>query len=216
VALRREIDQEVDAAEPHGAFGRALREALPDDAIVVGDMTQMDYWGRYGHRVYQPRTYLNPGYQGTLGYAFPTALGVKVAHPDRPVVSISGDGGFGFALQELATAVQHDIGLIAVVFDDGAYGNVRNTQREAFAGHVIASELRNPDFARVADVFGMSGIRAEGAEAFGAALQAAIAHGGPALIEVPVGWMPYPAFFRRAITGEARRPGVGSSRSAGK
>jgi acetolactate synthase-1/2/3 large subunit len=209
-ALRRALDAETDAADPHGSFGRAIRAVLPQDGILVGEMTQVDYWARFGHRVYRPRTYLNPGYQGTLGSGFPTALGAKVAHPNRVVISINGDGGFGFASQELATAVQHGIGLITVVFDDGAFGNVKGIQIREFGGRTIASELKNPSFAKLAEVYGAAGVRAEDAHALEAALREAASYHGPTLIEVPVGPMPYPPFLRRAVAGLTQAPPVAS------
>jgi acetolactate synthase-1/2/3 large subunit len=196
-AVKQAINADSYGAVPHGAYGRALRDLMPDDAILVGEMTQMDYWAGYGHQVYQPRTYLNPGYQGTLGCGFPTALGAQVGRPDRRVVSISGDGGFMFAAQELATAVQHGIGLIAVVFDDSAYGNVRMTQQYQYSGRVIASDLRNPPFAKLAEVFGAKGLCAEGPEAFRGALAEALAHDGPVLIHVPTAPMLWPSVWRR-------------------
>jgi acetolactate synthase-1/2/3 large subunit len=196
-ALRQSIDAEVYGAVPHGAYGRAIREELPDDGIWVGEMTQLDYWAGSGYTVYGPRTYLNPGYQGTLGSGFPTALGVQVANPDRTVLSINGDGGFMFNAQELATAVQHDIPLITVVFDDKAYGNVRMTQLQMYNGRVIASDLRNPSFAKLAEVYGMRGLRAVGPDEFRSALRQAIDAQGPTLIEVPTEHMPWPSIFGR-------------------
>ena len=119
-----------------------------------------------------------------------TALGAQAANPKRRVVSINGDGGFMFGAQELATAVQHDIPLTTVVFDDGAFGNVRRIQENLFDGRTIASQLRNPSFAKLAEVFGMQGIRAEGADNLKAAMRTAMSHDGPTMIEVPVGTMP--------------------------
>ncbi len=161
---------------------------------MVEEMTQVGYWTRFGLPVHHPRTYITSGYQGTLGAGFPTALGAKVGNPDRAVVSINGDGGFMFNVQELATAVQHNIGVAIVVFDDGAFGNVRRIQENQFCGHTIASELRNPSFVELARVFGMPGVRAEGADALAGALREAQTHAGPVLIEVPVG--PMPMFLR--------------------
>ncbi|HEY3081940.1 MAG TPA: thiamine pyrophosphate-dependent enzyme [Chloroflexota bacterium] len=194
-ALKRALADELNGAEPQASFGRTLRAQLPDDAIVVSEMTQLGYWCNFGYPVEQPRSYLTSGYQGTLGAGFPIALGAQVANPDRRVVSINGDGGFMFNVQELATAVQHDIPLTVVVFDDGAFGNVRRIQEQSFAGHTIASELRNPSFARLAEVFGMRGIRAEGPSGLAAGLKQALDGSGPTLIEVPVG--PMPMFLRR-------------------
>src|SRR5205085_10549291 len=168
---RERLRAQVAALEPQASFGLAVREALPDEAIVVSGMTQVGYWCRMGFPVQEPRTFLTPGYQGTLGFELPTGLGAQVATPDRPVVVIAGDGGFMFNVQELATAVQHELPVITVVFNDGAYGNVRRAQRERFAGRTIASDLHNPDFVRLARSFGVRALRAEGPAALGAALR---------------------------------------------
>jgi acetolactate synthase-1/2/3 large subunit len=145
-----------------------------------------------GYPIHQPGTLLNPGYQGTLGYGFPTALGVKVGSPERAVVSITGDGGFGWGMSELATARRFNIGLVTVVFDDRAFGNVKRQQKEGYGGHVYGSELTNPDYVRLAEAFGIRGMRADSPEALEGALKEALADGGPCLISVPVGEMPNP------------------------
>ncbi|TAK25681.1 MAG: thiamine pyrophosphate-binding protein [Chloroflexota bacterium] len=193
-ALKRSIRAEIDDAQPQAGFGHALRNSLPDDTIVVSESTQVGYWATFGLPIYEPRTYLTAGYQGTLGYGYPTALGAQVGNPSRRVVSINGDGGFMFNVQELATAAQHRIPVTTIVFDDGAFGNVRRIQEHSFGGRVIASDLRNPPFARLAEMFGVQGIRAEGADGLAGAMRDALAHDGPTLIEVPVG--PMPMFLR--------------------
>ncbi len=189
--LREQARAEVAALQPQAAFGMAIRDALPDDAILVNGMTQVGYWCRLGFPVQAPRTFLTAGYQGTLGFELPTGMGAQVAMPDRRVVVVAGDGGFMFNVQELATAVQHRIPVTAVVFNDNAYGNVRRMQQQRF-GRVIASDLRNPDFVRLAESFGMRGRRADGPDGLGAALREALDAEGPTLIEVPVGEMPDP------------------------
>ena len=118
---------------------------------------------------------IQPGYQGTLGYSFPTALGAKVAHPDKPVVCIVGDGGFMFNVQEMSTAVQHGINVVAILFNDNAFGNVKRAQKEAYGGHYIGCELKNPDFMKLADSFGVLGLRADTPDELGAALEKALA-----------------------------------------
>src|SRR3982074_941862 len=132
------------------AYLNILPEVLPHDALVTHHVWPVGFSSWYGFRVYQPRTFITSGYQGTLGSGFPTALGAKVAHPDRPVVAITGDGGFMFGVQELATAGQFNIGVVPLGFNNNAYGNVRRDQRERFDGRVVASDLVNPDFGKLA------------------------------------------------------------------
>jgi acetolactate synthase-1/2/3 large subunit len=133
---------------------------------------------------------------GTLGYGFPTALGVKVARPDTPVVSVTGDGGFMFAMPELATAAQHGIGLVTVVFNNNKYGNVQQMQRDVYGGRVIATDLVNPDFVRLVEAFDVEATRASSPHELDSALQRALAANRPCVIEVPVGDMPSVDQFR--------------------
>ncbi len=191
-ALRAEMEAEYARLSPQIDFIRVLREELPRDGFVVSESTQMAYMARIAMPFYHPRTFVTPGYQGTLGFGFPTSLGVKVANPDKQVVSISGDGGFMFGSNELATAVQHGIGTVALVFNDGAYGNVKRTQVEKYGGRVIATELQNPDFVKLAEAYGAQGIRAKTADELRAALKLGFAHDGPTVIEIPVGELPSP------------------------
>lgn len=190
--IKAEIDARAAAVEPQVSFLKAMRAVLPDDGYFVDDLTQVGYVSRTEFPIYQPRTFISPGYQGTLGWSYATALGVKVAHPDKAVLSISGDGGFMFNVQELSTAVKHQINLVHVIFSDGAYGNVQRMQKRDYGGRVIATDLENPDFVKLADAFGALGLRAHTP----AALQSAIHQGfdaqRPTLIDVPVGEMPAP------------------------
>ena len=123
-AVREELNREIQDLQPQAAFGQVIREALPNDGIVIDGMNQVGYWSRIGFPVYQPRTFISPGYQGTLGFELPTGLGAKVAASERPVIVIAGDGGFMFNVGELATAVQHNLNVITIVFNDNAFGNV--------------------------------------------------------------------------------------------
>ena len=178
--------------EPQDSLLAAVRSAMPDNGILVAGITQLGYYSRVFYPVYEPATYLTSSYFGNLGYAYPLALGAKVARPDRPVVALSGDGGFLYNSQELATAVQHGINAVVVVFNDNAYGNVLRDQKTRFNGRTLGSELHNPDFVRLAEAYGARGVRAEGADALGTALREALAIEAPTLIEVPVGPMPNP------------------------
>ena len=176
--------------QPQKAYSDAMRAVLPDDAITVCDVTQLAFYMRLGFPVYTPRSQIFSGYQDSLGFGFATALGAKVAHPDKAVVCVTGDGGFLFTMPEIATAVKHDIPLITVLFNDGAFGNVRRIQKQHFGERYIGSDLTNPDFMKLADSFGIAGFRAFSPEELGITLAQALVCGGPALIEVPVGPMP--------------------------
>jgi acetolactate synthase I/II/III large subunit len=191
--IKAEVAAEFDRSlAPQMSFLRAIREASPDDAVFVADYTQVGYVATAALPVYAPRQMITPGYQGTLGFAFATALGAKVGCPDKPVVALCGDGGFLFTASELATAVQHDIRVVAIVFNDGAYGNVRRMQQDLYGGRVIASDLKNPNFVRFAESFGAAARRAEGRQALSEALHWAFDQPGPVIIEAPVDKMPNP------------------------
>jgi acetolactate synthase-1/2/3 large subunit len=185
--IRAWAAEQLSTIEPQWSWVQALRTALPDDGILVNELTQVGHLAEVAYPVYEPATYISPGYQGTLGYGFPTALGAKVGRPDRTVVSITGDGGFGWGLQELATARQFGIGLITVVFDDGGYGNVRRTQQRRFDGRVIGTDLKNPDYVQVAEAFGVRATRATTPTELVAVLrELSVTRDQPALVHVPV------------------------------
>ncbi len=181
---------------PQIAFLEAIRDELPEDGIFVDEVTQVGFAARLLFPVYKPRTFLSPGYQDNLGWGFATALGAQDARRDVPVVAISGDGGFMFTASELATAVHHRIPLVSIVFNDGAFGNVRRIQEERYGNRLIGSDLSNPDFHAFARSFGAEAARVATPEALRSALRRAFAHrDGPTLIEVPVGAMPSPWEF---------------------
>ena len=171
--------------QPQWGFMQAIRAAIPDDGIFVQGMNQIGYYSRNYYPVYEPRSYLISA--GNLGVAFPVALGAKVAKPDKAVVVASGDGGFLYNSQELATAVQYGINVVVIVFNDNAYGNVLRAQIEQFDGHVLGTQLYNPDFVRLAEAYGVQGVRAHDAGQLESALREALAADAPRVIEVPVG-----------------------------
>ncbi len=198
--LHEELDELYELFQPQLDFIRAIRDALPDDGIFVEEITQVGYTSRVLLPVYQPRTFIASGYQGSLGWGFPTALGAKVAFPDKAVISITGDGGFLFCANELATAVQYGINTVTVVFNDGAFGNVRRMQKELYDGRIIATDLVNPDFVALAESYGAAGLRVHSADSLRDALTESFEADVPVLIEVPVGEMPGP--WRRMYPAE--------------
>jgi acetolactate synthase I/II/III large subunit len=192
---RDAFETESAVLEPQLEYLKAIRAALPEHGIFVDEVTQLGHAARFGYPVYHPRTFITPGYQGTLGWGYATALGVKVARPDCRVVSISGDGGFMFNVQELATAVRHGIAVVAVVFDDGAYGNVKRAQEMRYGNRLIAWDLANPDFVYLAESFGLNATRVTAPGELTEALVEAFEADEPRLIHVPVGPMPDPWRF---------------------
>jgi len=186
-ALNAQRFDPAQQLQPQWDLMGAIRRALPDDAIVVQGMNQMGYYSRNYFPVYAERSYLTASAASTLGCAFPLALGAKVAQPQRPVVALSGDGGFLYNSQELATAVQYGINVIVIVFNDNAYGNVLRAQEEQFDGRVIGTQLHNPDFIKLAESYGAQARQAKDAAALETALREAQTKTGPTLIEVPIG-----------------------------
>jgi acetolactate synthase-1/2/3 large subunit len=180
---------------PQLGFLEAIRAELPDDGIYVDEVTQMGFVARLAFPVYKPRTFISPGFQDNLGWGYATSLGVQDARRDVPVVSINGDGGFMYTSNEIATAMRHRIPLVAIVFADGAFGNVRRIQQERYGNRVIASDLTNPDFVKYAESFGAAAERARTPDELRGALKHAFARREPCLIEVPVGPLPSPWEF---------------------
>ena len=163
-----------------------LRRELDDDAIVVAGTTDVAYWSYLAFPVLKPRSYLTSSYFATLGFAFPTAIGAKIGNPNKQVVALCGDGGFMYAIQELATAVQEGVNLVALVFNNSSFGASLADQRTRFEGRVYGTMLHNPDFVRLAESFGARGIGLSGPGELGDALRSALRSDGPIVIEVPM------------------------------
>ncbi len=181
-----------DKLAPQMSWIKVLREGLDDDGIYVDELTQVGYVSRVAMPIYHPRTFLTSGYQGTLGSGLATAIGAKIAYPDRQVLSINGDGGFMYNVQELATAVKYNVAVVAIVFADGAYGNVRRMQQNLYDNRTIASDLTNPDFVALAESFGCAAYRAETPEELAKTLPEAFKQSVPVVIEVPFPATPDP------------------------
>jgi acetolactate synthase-1/2/3 large subunit len=205
--VRAWVSQQANDIAPQSAWTRALRAAIPDEGVLVMDLTQVGYFARLMYPVYQPNTFITPGYQGTLGYGFAAGLGVAAGNPGRAVVSIIGDGGFGWNMQELATARKYDFGLVTVVFNDGYFGNVRTMQKEQF-GQEFGVKLRNPRFDKLAEAFDIPFARVENPNALTNVLRDALAQRGPFLLEARVDELPSPwhLFRLQAPFGKASFP----------
>ena len=202
--LKLAIDKDIrETIAPQMAYLDVIRDVLPEDGIFVDEVTQVGFASWYGFPVSKPRQHITAGYQGTLGYGFATALGVVAAHPDKKVIQISGDGGFMFNVQELASAVQYQLPITTVIFNDNRFTNVQRQQNEWFDGRIIASDLHNPDFVKLAESFGAMGIRVDGPEKLQGAIEKAFAQNGPAIIEVTVDEF-FPAPWRFIMMPQTR------------
>ena len=188
---------------PQMAYLDAIRAELPDDGYFVDEVTQVGFVSWSGMPMYSPRHFVSAAQQGTLGYGLATALGVAAAHPDKPVVAISGDGGYLFNIQELATAVKYQLNVVSIVFNDRTYTNVQRQQDEWFDGRRICSDLHNPDFVKAAEAFGAGGYRVDSPDALRKLLPKAFAEPGPTVIEVDL-TMRFPSPWRYILMEQNR------------
>ena len=167
----------------------AIQAAMPPEGPIAWDMTMMSYVAGYLYPVERPRTFLFPTGYGTLGFALPAAIGAKVGMGDTPVAAVVGDGGFQFTMQELATAIQFRLGIPIIIFNDSTYSAVKDEQKRSRGGRYAAVDLVNPDFVKLADAYGIPGVRAETPEALTAAIREALTRDQPTIIDVPIdGW----------------------------
>jgi acetolactate synthase-1/2/3 large subunit len=186
-AARATARRLLDGLQPHVSYLQAIRDVLPRDGFLVPEVSQVGFATYTGAwPVLAPRTYVTEGFQGTLGFGFPTALGVKAAHPERAVVSVTGDGGFMFGVQELATAARYRLGVVTLLFNNDAFGNVLRDQQNLFDGRVIGARLRNPDFVALAASFGVAACRVSSPSELRPRLSRALEDGVPALIEIQI------------------------------
>jgi acetolactate synthase I/II/III large subunit len=164
-AVRRRIRSGLDEQDRSIELGllTTIEQALPVDAVTVWDMTILAYWAAPHLRLRGGQQFLYPLGSGTLGYAWPAALGAAVAQPGRPVLAVVGDGGLQYCLGELGTAAQHRIAAKLLVVDDGGYGILRQYQREQY-GETTAVDLPGQDLAAVAAGFGVPVRRATPAD----------------------------------------------------
>ena len=191
-AARRLIAyHDIRLKEPQYPILDSMQNSIPEDTFVVWDSTKFGYYARTHYPVNHPKTFMDSGYSFNLGFSFPAALGVKVACPDRAVVSVIGDGGYMFNAPELSTAVQYGICTTTIVFRDDSYGNVAYDLDEFFAG-TYETDLLNPDLVKFAESFGAVGMRANDPKELATLLPLALDSQAPVIIDVPVGDMPLP------------------------
>jgi acetolactate synthase-1/2/3 large subunit len=182
--LRARIQSGLQSQQRETELGllAAIEAALPADAVTAWDMTILGYWAAPHMRLIGEQQFLYPLGSGTLGYAWPAAIGASIAHPDRTVLAVVGDGGLQYALAELASAAQYSVGAKLLVIDDGGYGILREYQHAAY-GETTAVDLAQPDFAAIADAFGIP-VRAGSPDQLSEHLDWALSRSGPAMVVV--------------------------------
>lgn len=198
-AVRRAAFDRARAEGPREtAMLDAVRQAIDDEVVVVHDMTVPSYWAAPFFEVRVANTFHYPYGFGSLGFSFPAAIGIAAADRSRPVVSFSGDGGFQYHSRELATVVEHDLPVVAIVFNDRAWGVLKSFGRARYES-TFGLDLPGPDFLALASAFGVPATRASEPEELQKAVFEAVASGAPRLIEVPGAWaLPPPSgYYRR-------------------
>lgn len=183
--IKAKVLEDIQKLQPQMAYLDVIRKVLPRDGFLVEEISQVGFASWFGFPIYKPRTLVTSGYQGNLGHGFQSALGVKVGNPDTPVISIVGDGGFMFGVQELATAVQYGINLVTIIFNNNAYGNVRRDQMDMYGGQTYGADLKNPDFVKLAESFGARAFKAPTPGDLQLTLETALSLDEPVIIEVP-------------------------------
>ncbi|NNK78081.1 MAG: thiamine pyrophosphate-binding protein [Litoreibacter sp.] len=176
---------ETHPTQPSGLF-RALRGVLPMDAAITMDAGTLCLQATDALNYWSPKSLFTPLDFGLVGFSFACGLGVKTAQPDRPVVSLMGDGGFGMTVSELSTAVDHGINTVTVVMNNQCWGAEKAYQRDFFNGRYIGADVSSPPFDKLAELYGAAGFRAERLSEVAGAVEAALACGKPAVVDVAV------------------------------
>ena len=183
-AVRARQDADFTPVEQqHKKLLLALRDLLPPDTIMMGDIAQLVYTGSAVMPTDLPRTWFYPAGLGTLGCALPDAIGAKIALPERPVVALVGDGGFLFTIQELATAVEEELAIPIILWNNDSLAMIRDGMIKRGIPQ-IGVNPKNPDFIKVADGFGCHTARPDSMAAFASAVRAALGADLPTVIEV--------------------------------
>jgi acetolactate synthase-1/2/3 large subunit len=195
-AVRKEVQQAMAPQQQAADILGAIRQEIGEDGIVVVDVTQINHACLELLPVHHPHTYVSSGYQGALGFGPCTAMGMKIGRPDVPVVCLIGDGGFMYAAQELATAVQFNIPVIMLIINNNSYRNVEGILNNAYGGRAIATSLQNPDFVAFAASFGVEARRVTTTREMQAALKEFVACNIPAVIDYRLDHLESPFWLR--------------------
>ncbi|MGC6484640.1 MAG: thiamine pyrophosphate-binding protein [Candidatus Puniceispirillales bacterium] len=182
----RDRDAEMTTPiQPSGLF-KAMRDVFPEDAMITMDAGTLCLQATDALHYGGPRSLFTPLDFGLVGFSFACGIGAKLACPERPAISLMGDGGFGMTVSELSTAVDYGINTVTVVMNNGCWGAEKAYQRDFFGGRYIGADVSSPPFDKLAELYGATGFRVETLADFGSAMEAALACGKPAVVDVAV------------------------------
>ncbi|MEQ8655521.1 MAG: thiamine pyrophosphate-binding protein [Kiloniellales bacterium] len=176
---------ETTPIQPSGLF-KALRAVLPKEAAITMDAGTLCLQATDALNYWTPKSLFTPLDFGLVGFSFACGLGVKCAEPERPVVSLMGDGGFGMTVSELSTAVDHGINTVTLVMNNGCWGAEKAYQRDFFNGRYIGADVSSPPFDKLAELYGAKGYRVENLAGIAPAVEDALACGKPAVVDIAV------------------------------
>jgi acetolactate synthase-1/2/3 large subunit/sulfoacetaldehyde acetyltransferase len=183
---KRDADADMShPTQPSGLF-KTLRDVLPHDAAITMDAGTLCLQATDALNYYNPKSLFTPLDFGLVGFSFAAGLGVKLAMPERPVVSLMGDGGFGMTLSELSTAVDHNINTVTIVMNNKCWGAEKAYQRDFFGERYIGADISSPPFDKIAELYGAKGYSVDKLSDVNAAVEAALACGKPAVVDVMV------------------------------
>jgi len=185
LAMRDADAVESHPTQPSGLF-KSLRGVLPQDAAITMDAGTLCLQATDALNYWTPKSLFTPLDFGLVGFSFACGLGIKCAKPERPVVSLMGDGGFGMTVSELSTAVDHGLNTVTVVMNNGCWGAEKAYQRDFFNGRYIGADISSPPFDKLAELYGAKGYKAERLDQVAPAIEAALTCGKPAVVDVSV------------------------------
>ncbi len=180
-----EAETQSHPIRPSGLF-KVLRAVVPNNAAITLDAGTLCLQATDALNYWEPPCLFTPLDFGLVGFSFACGLGVKVARPDRPVISLMGDGGFGMTLSELSTAVDHGINTVTIVMNNQCWGAEKAYQRDFFGGRYIGADISSPPFDKIAELYGAAGFRVDRFSEIGGAVEAALACQQPAVIDVAI------------------------------
>ena len=183
----RDDNADIDTIpiQPHGLF-KTFRQVLPKNAAITLDAGTLCLQATDALNYWEPKSLYSPLDFGLVGFSFACGLGIKLAQPERPVVSLMGDGGFGMTVSELSTAVDHGINSVTVVMNNQCWGAEKAYQRDFFGERYIGADVSSPRFDKLAELYGAAGFRAESNAQVAEAIEVALACGKPAVVDVAV------------------------------